>query len=55
MRILITALVLLVGVASAHAGYTCSRVGNYTYCTGTGDDSGSNTTCSRVGNYTYCN
>jgi len=44
----------IVLMGQAQAGYTISRVGNFTYINSS-DYTVPSITCSRVGTYTYCN
>ncbi len=48
----IALLVLLLGTLVAEAqGFSCTRVGNSTFCSG----AAGSVTCTRVGNSTFCN
>lgn len=38
--------------APAHAGTTCTRIGDMVFCT---DDGGRTTTCTRIGDMVFCN
>ena len=40
---------------TANAGYTINSIGNSTFITGTGSNSGSRTTCTRIGTTIFCN
>ena len=51
-RVFLSAAIACLLASNAWAGYTCQRVGQFTYCS---DQYGNQTTCQKVGNQTYCN
>jgi len=53
LSLMLAAGIVMTNHSSAEAGWTESRIGNYTYINDF--ESGFSVTCSQIGSYTYCN
>ena len=53
LSLMLAAGIVMTNHSSAEAGWTETRVGNYTFIRD--HVSGFSATCSRIGSYTYCN